>query len=111
MSSKQINLATDFSKFPAGRFRSDGPNSGERFRDDLLVPALNNYERVVVVLDGAVGFGSSFIDEAFGGLVRNSGFTPSDLRKKLEIRSEKDPSYSDEAWDCIETTVQFAKVR
>ena len=40
MSNRTINVATDFSKYPGGRFVNDGAFSGQRFRDDFLVPAL-----------------------------------------------------------------------
>ena len=69
MAHNTINLARDFTKFPGGRFRSDGPFSGEEFREDYLLPALQNYENVTVILDGVAGLPSSFQEEAFGGLV------------------------------------------
>ena len=71
MSTQVISIAKDFSPTPAGRYRSDGPFPGEKFRDDLLLPALRkDTEPVTVELDGTAGFGSSFLEEAFGGLVR-----------------------------------------
>ena len=69
--SRSIVVARDFSRSPAGRTVDDGPNSGERFREELLWPALKNgTDDVEVDLRGALTFGSSFLDEAFGGLVR-----------------------------------------
>lgn len=67
---KTISIANDFTKFPAGRFKDDGPYSGELFRERFLAPALSSDEQVVIDLDGARGYGSSFLEEAFGGLVR-----------------------------------------
>jgi hypothetical protein len=66
----RICVATDFSRWPGGRWRTDGPFTGERFRDELLLPALREHGRVTVDLDGAWGYGSSFLDEAFGALAR-----------------------------------------
>lgn len=84
-----VNVAKDFSRFPAGRFKSDGPFSGEAFRD-LLVPHLQNAEETLSVeLDGALGYGSSFLEEAFGGLVR-LGFAAADLLKRVKLRSADD---------------------
>ncbi|WP_010465711.1 STAS-like domain-containing protein [Acidovorax radicis] len=87
MTSRTISIANDFSRTPAGRFVTDGPFSGERFRDELLVPALRENDKVVVDLTGVFGFGSSFLDEAFGGLVRKKIITSAALGSKFEIVS------------------------
>ena len=100
MTSKLISVAKEFSPSPAGRYASDGPYPGEVFRDQILVPALRNYETVVVDLDGTDGYGSSFLEEAFGGLVRR-GFTVAELKKRLDIKSSR-ASYRVRAWNYIE---------
>lgn len=86
-----INVAEDFSRYPGGRYRDDGEHSGEEFRDDFLVPALElaraNNGKVVVVLDGVTGYPSSFLEEAFGGLVRERKYTQEILADLLEIRA------------------------
>ena len=84
---KQIDISKNFSDVPAGRYKTDGPNSGERFRNDLLMPALQTGEKVGVILDGAEGYGSSFLEEAFGGLVRNTDYTREYLASNLIIIS------------------------
>lgn len=97
MTDKLISIANDFSKYPAGRTRRDGPYSAERFRDDLLVPALEKARaeggQVTVVLDGVYGYSSSFLEETFGGLVRRRLFDPIWLRRSLSIRAS-DPIYA-----------------
>lgn len=101
MSTTVISIAKQFSPTPAGRYRSDGPFPGERFRDDVLVPELEKPDNVVTVdLDGTAGFGSSFLEEAFGGLVRK-GFSPTVLRQRLRIKSGR-PSYLTRVWSYIE---------
>jgi hypothetical protein len=83
---KTVNIATDFSRHPGGRVPKDGPFNGETFRKRLLEPALRgNTEKLVVILDGIRGSGSSFLEEAFGGLVR-AGFAKEDLLKRIEFR-------------------------
>lgn len=67
-----IDLAM-FSRTPGGRYRSDGKSSGQEFREDVLLPALDVYDEVVVDLDHVVGLPSSFAEEAFGGVVRALG--------------------------------------
>lgn len=90
MSETMINIAKDFSRAPAGRFVSDGPNSGTRFRDEFLLPALARGGAVTIELDGVRAYGSSFLDEAFGGLTR-LGYAAVDLLKRVRLLS-KDPS-------------------
>ncbi|AOL05542.1 hypothetical protein WI95_09680 [Burkholderia contaminans] len=82
-----IRVAQEFSRHPAGRFRSDGPYSGELFREKFLAPALRAGERLLVILDGARGYGSSFLEEAFGGLVRKEGFARDMVERALDIES------------------------
>ena len=91
---KTIVIARDFSKFPAGRFREDGDASATAFRDDLLVDALNNGENVEVVFDGVPVFAASFLEEAFGGLVREHHMTKAFLDEHLHLRTD-DPILAD----------------
>ena len=46
----QINIAQDFSNTPGGRYKVNGPYSGEEFRDNILIPnyhkAKNNKENL-----------------------------------------------------------------
>jgi hypothetical protein len=99
--SARIVVAEAFSRYPAGRFQGDGPFSGERFRDELLVPALRRGGMVEVVLDGTLGYGSSFLEEAFGGLMRESNFVLKDLETRLRVVSLSDPTLGNEAWQYI----------
>jgi hypothetical protein len=85
MKIKKISIAQDFSRFPGGRFRDDGDFSGQRFREDFLVPALTSSDVVVVDLDGTLGFGSSFLEEAFGGLVRVAKMKKQEIIRKLKL--------------------------
>lgn len=101
MSSIMISIRNNFSENPSGRYRTDGPNSGERFRDECLLPALRDSESVSVDLDSVFGFGSSFLEEAFGGLVRK-GLKADELHKKLEIRSSRTTIYARRAWNYID---------
>jgi hypothetical protein len=82
-----IHIARDFSPYPAGRYGTDGKFSGERFRDELLIPALKANDKVRVVLDDTRGYGSSFLEEVFGGLIR-ADYTLDNLKNQLEIVAE-----------------------
>lgn len=88
--STSIEVAKQFSRAPVGRFISDGPNSGQRFRERFLAPALRRGETVIVDFRGTRAVGSSFLEEAFGGLIRG-GFESSDLLRRISIIA-RDPS-------------------
>lgn len=90
MEPKKLVVARDFSRYPAGRFKTDGPYSGELFREQFLVPEMETEGPVTIQLDGVRGFGSSFLEEAFGGLVRQ-GYTADAILKKFDLVSA-DPS-------------------
>lgn len=65
-----INIANEYTKTPGGRFKSEGEFSGEDFRDGILLPkyleAVKHNQILCIDLDG--GYGSSFLEEAFGGV-------------------------------------------
>jgi hypothetical protein len=101
---KRINIGKDFSETPLGRYPSDGPFSGERFREEFLRPALTQCPEVTVKIDDAEGYGSSFLDEAFGGLVRKGYFSAVELRAKLKIECSSSDYllYRDLIWKYVD---------
>ncbi len=70
----EINIVKEYTDKPGARYEHQGPYSGEKFRDTILYPkfmeALEKKETLTVNLDGGYGYGSSFLEETFGGLVR-----------------------------------------
>jgi hypothetical protein len=102
-----IEIAKDFSRYPSGRRIADGPHSGEKFREEFLVPALKTHDEVVIILDGVKGYPSSFTEEAFGGLVR-TGFDKESLLSKLKIKfsSQAYSGYKDDILDAIRQAEQ-----
>ncbi|WP_223630184.1 STAS-like domain-containing protein [Pseudomonas atacamensis] len=100
---KTISLARDFTKFPAGRYKDDGPYSGELFREKYLAPALESGEEIAIDLDGARGYGSSFLEEAFGGLVR-LGFPADRVLARISLVS-KDTSLITEIQSYIRESI------
>lgn len=83
---RTIQMARDFSSVPFGRYRPDGPHSGEVFREDVLIPALQAHQYVVIDVDGVEGLPSSFWEETMGGLVRR-GWEADEIRAKLDVRT------------------------
>ena len=92
MTGHTIIIDRDFTHYPGGRYRRHGDFSGESFRDDLLVPALEANDHVTVVLDGVEGYASSFLEEAFGGLIRERGYSVDQVRRQLSVEAN-DPRF------------------
>jgi len=92
MTTKIITVVKDFHEKPYGRNKTDAAGceytSGETFRQDILAPALREFEKITVDLTGYNRYGRSFLDEAFGGLIREEGFTSSDLEEKLTYKHD-----------------------
>lgn len=95
----QISILKDFSDDPFGRYPTDGPDNGERFREEILKSALREHNQVHVELNGN-DYGSSFLEEAFGGLVRHGYFKAEILAKKLVVSHILD-SYAVSVWTYI----------
>ncbi len=101
----EINIAKDFSKTPGSRYPSECDFSGEEFRTKILMPALKkamgNKEKLIVILDGTAGLGTSFLEESFGGLIRNDKFKYNDIINTIELISKNDPDYIDEIYNYL----------
>lgn len=106
MKSNTINIPEVFTRFPGGRYNVDKRDSGEELRECILWPklqkAISDGEKLTIVLDGGAGYGSSFLDEAFGGLVREHHVDVNTLRDKLKFISVEDPYCVEEIWEYIE---------
>lgn len=89
MDDQMLNIAKAFSPFPAGRIPADGDFNGETFRTSYLEPKLRQAidvgAKLTVSLDGLKSCGSSFLESAFGGLVRYNGFSQATLNNFLVI--------------------------
>ncbi|VVP59079.1 hypothetical protein PS838_05985 [Pseudomonas fluorescens] len=92
--SREVDISVgEFSKTPYGRYEIDGKSNGSAFRDNILAPAFKNpdIDRVNVYLDtvdDGYEYGSSFLEEAFVGLVRKCNIDASIVRKKLNLITE-----------------------
>ncbi|GAA3588985.1 hypothetical protein GCM10023078_15850 [Gibbsiella greigii] len=90
MKVENIDIANEFSDLPFGRNEDDGPDNGKRFREEILYPKFVKADIVNVYMDGAMGYGSSFLDEAFAGLYRSHGIDKETIRKKLKLHCSLD---------------------
>ena len=104
-----ISLANDFTPAPLGR------KKGRDFRDNFLLPKIReaekNNETVVVSMDGTEGFGSSFADEAFAGLVTEGHYNAKRLRELLKVEAEDDTlkAYISLLWEFVEEAQAIAE--
>lgn len=100
-SSTKIDIGNQFSRFPAGRTPDDGKYNGQTFREKFLRDNFKKFSVIEVLLDNALSYGSSFLEEAFGGLVRVYGHDARSLRGRLILISD-DPFLVDEIWAYID---------
>lgn len=84
-----INVGKDFSRYPVGRYLTDGEANGQKFREEFLIRNLVLGSSLIIELDDALGYGSSFLEEAFGGLVR-AGFESSNLLTSIQFITDDD---------------------
>lgn len=103
----QYIYVKDFSLFPGPRYIKDGKASGEEFRDSILIPAIKLDPEITLDLDGVEGYGSSFLEEAFGGAIRSG--VSAEIMKNIAFISKEDPDLLDEISEYIDTAIQELK--
>lgn len=90
----KIKIKTDFSSTPGPRYEDEGKNSGEKFRKEILFPkvskAITENQPFTVDLDGTAGYGTSFLEEAFGGLIRRNKLDYHKIIKLMSIITEEE---------------------
>lgn len=80
-----LNLAKEFSPYPAGRYPDDGEFNGQRFRDKVLLPLLEKARIVQVNIDGVATLPSSFWEETWGGMVRKRRIEKTVAQSRLMV--------------------------
>ena len=113
MSQETLRIADDFSATPGSRYESEGEFSGEEFRRTVLLPRLRESlasgDKLLVDLDGTAGYGTSFLEEAFGGLVRDEGIDSERLREVLLFKSNEEEYLIDDIWAYIDDAQRSAE--
>jgi hypothetical protein len=93
-----LKISKDFTTFPGARYKNQGTFSGEEFRDDLLIPAFNKAkaagQKLTIDLDGTAGYAAIFLEEVFGGMVRQ--LRVKKLFNQLNIISKNEPYLIDD---------------
>lgn len=89
MDNIEINVAKEFSRAPAARYRYEGKYSGQQFLEDILEPrfleAKNKGVKLIIFLDGALGYPSSFVSGSFGKL--SIKYTSSEVLAIIKLES------------------------
>lgn len=77
-----FKVSEQFSKFPGKR--KNGDFSGEKLRDDYLIPLLENNldEKLIIDFDGIMEISMSTIHDVFDGLAKKIG---KDILDRVEI--------------------------
>ena len=102
----RVNVAKQFTKLPGLRYIRLGKFSGEEFRQTFLIEPLRQGKTVIVELDGVRGYGSSFLEEAFGGTVRELDLETEDALQRLKVET------SVESWQLdVDEYIRTAKSR
>ena len=103
----KLFVATQYTRKLGPRYinQSNKNDTGEEFRDKLLIPALKDCiakrEMLYVIFDGCSGAGVSFLEESFGGLIRK-GIAYQDIKRWLTIVWASNPRKKAQADGYIE---------
>lgn len=104
-----ILYVKDFTLAPGARYRRLGKGSGEEFRDDKLVPALEQDPNLIVDLDGVIGYGSSFLEEAFAGLIRLNKFDLNIIKNLVANLRTTNPDWKREVEEYVQDELNKIK--
>ena len=93
----RIKISKDFSETPGGRLIEEGDFSGELFRDSILIQKYEEAEKqdtqLEIDFDDCYGVGTSFLEEAFGGLARK--YHKHGILKRITVIAMEDETIPD----------------
>lgn len=108
-----INICEDYTDTPGGRYIKQGDFSGQDFRNKLLKPkyieAIEKGEELEINLDGGYGYGSSFLEEAFGGLIRELDKNYEQASTIIKIISNDEPKLIEDIKRYINEAIKLKK--
>jgi hypothetical protein len=94
MNKKTLKIAKVFSDIPGARYIKEGSFSGELFRNEILSKeisdAIKNNYILEIDLDGTEGYGVAFLEESFGGIIRDNGLKYQSIIEHIELISEEE---------------------
>lgn len=100
-----LNLSVlEFTDTPGVGYRDLGPFSGEQFLEEYLLPkykqAVEERKQLVVSMDGTGGYGPSFIEVAFKGLVEKT--KDRKIKERLIVTFDDDPQMRRKLWKFLD---------
>jgi len=103
----------DFSEAPGPRLKIEGDFSAELFIEEKLQSVFEQMDtnpdlKLEINLDGTLGYGTSFLEEVFGGTARNKSVAF--VRERIEIVSEEEPWLKDEIKSYVDDVEKNAAV-
>lgn len=90
----------EWTRFPGGRFKTDGEHSGEEFREKFLDAHVKKGYCFEIDFNGIFTAGWSFLDEALGHYVSELG--EEGFRNRFTIIANDDPDILEELETVIE---------
>ena len=79
----------DFSEYPGGRYRKYSVDSGEEFREDYLIPALEKHDLVEIDISQVYTYAPGFVDEITAGVIREGHLTHKEFCRRISFVSDK----------------------
>lgn len=100
----KVSIASDFSQTPGPRYIKEGGFSAELFLEKVLEDkfkeAIRENKKILVDLDGTLGYATSFLEETFGGLARKYGSEK--VEKIISFKSQEEPWLIDDIQSYID---------
>lgn len=94
----KYSIAKQYTETPGPRFIKEGNFSGEHFRDTILQglvkQAKHEKKNIQIDFDGGYGYPTSFLEEAFGGLIR--ALKDKTVISMFKFKSDEEPTLIDE---------------
>jgi hypothetical protein len=107
----KIKIAFDYTETPGGAHIGDGKYSGEDFRNTILEPkfleAKEKNEDLEIDLDGGYGYGTSFLEEALGGLARKYPAFIDFMLRRFKLKSDDEPRLCEKIPELIRNANEF----
>lgn len=105
-------VVRDFSETPGPREKAQGDFSAELFVETFLDPEFKKMDadenlKMEINLDGTLGYGTSFLEEVFGGTARKKGVNF--VRERIEVISEEEPWLKDEIKTYVDDVEKHSK--
>ena len=83
----EYDFAEEFSPYPGPRDESIGPNSGEKFKDEVLKKFLDDEQPILLNIDNTkISFGPSFLSESFGLFAKE--ITLSKFNELVQVKTD-----------------------